>query len=384
MGVSSEALALLPKSDLDAEDSRRPNNPQDLLLQKWKVPLIVLYYGLCSSTLIVINKVAVHTVEAPVFILLLQLLFSAFTVKGFTISGVLDAEGLQWSLMKPFALIIVAFLGTLFANIKVLMYSNVETFITARSSTPLVLSVCDFLFLGRELPGRRSVCSLLLLVASCAGYTMFDQGFKIEAYTWLLVWYIFFTFEATYVKHVCDTVQMSNWGRVYYTNILAGMALLAAFPFCTTEHDVLRVTDFSWNKIIVLGLSCAVGVGMSHAGYLLRSNVSATSSVVVGVVCKIGSVLLNLMIWDQHASGVQLVFLSLGLLGGSLFQQAPLRQQPAAVVQFAGTAKSHQKVSFSSAIVVEVAAGPCSRGSSADGHSNECLNVTRKAATAQC
>jgi GDP-mannose transporter len=94
MGISSESSTLLPQSDL--HDSQLPNNKQqDLLLQSWKIPLILVYYGLCSSTLIVINKVAVHTVEAPVFILLLQLLFSAFTVKGCTIVGVLDAEGLQ-------------------------------------------------------------------------------------------------------------------------------------------------------------------------------------------------------------------------------------------------------------------------------------------------
>jgi GDP-mannose transporter len=78
--------------------------------------------------------------------------------------------------------------GTLFANIKVLVYSNVETFITFRSSTPLVLSVFDYIFLGRELPGGRSVFSILLLVASCGGYTYFDKGFKLEAYTWLCVW----------------------------------------------------------------------------------------------------------------------------------------------------------------------------------------------------
>jgi hypothetical protein len=40
------------------------------------------------------------------------------------------------------------------ANIKVLVYSNVETFITFRSSTPLVLCIFDYLFLGRELPGE--------------------------------------------------------------------------------------------------------------------------------------------------------------------------------------------------------------------------------------
>jgi GDP-mannose transporter len=74
------------------------------------------------------------------------------------------------------------------ANIKVLVYSNVETFITFRSSTPLVLSVFDYLFLGRKLPGGRSIFSILLLILSCSGYTYYDQGFKLEAYTWLCVW----------------------------------------------------------------------------------------------------------------------------------------------------------------------------------------------------
>lgn len=32
-----------------------------------------------------------------------------------------------------------------------------------------------------------------------------------QAYTWLGVWYVFFTFEACYVKYVCDNVKMSNW-----------------------------------------------------------------------------------------------------------------------------------------------------------------------------
>lgn len=57
----------------------------------------------------------------------------------------------------------------------------------------------------------------------------------------------------------------------------------------------------------------------------MRSNVSATAGVVTGVVCKILSVLINLMLWDQHATPVQLLFLAVGLGGGCLFRQAPLR-----------------------------------------------------------
>lgn len=258
---------------------------------------------------------------------MLQLLFAASTVKTSACLGFVEAEKLQWSLVRPFLLIIVGFLGTLYANIQVLSYSNVETFITFRSSTPLVLSIFDYLFLGRELPGGRSIFSLVLLVTSCAGYTMFDEGFKLQAYTWLVIWYIFFTFEACYVKHMCDTVKMSNWGRVYYTNILAGVILALVFPFCDGEHKALSAAGFSVPQIVTLVLSCAVGVGMSHAGYLMRSNVSATAGVVVGVVCKIGSVLINLVIWDQHANTMQLCFLGMGLAGGSLFRQAPLRAQ---------------------------------------------------------
>jgi hypothetical protein len=49
-----------------------------------------------------------------------------------------------------------------------------------RSSTPLVLSFFDWLFLGRELPGGRSVISIFLLIVSCGGYTWHDAGFKLE------------------------------------------------------------------------------------------------------------------------------------------------------------------------------------------------------------
>jgi GDP-mannose transporter len=82
----------------------------------------------------------------------------------------------------------------------------------------------------------------------------------------LLRRYCFFLFEACYVKHVCDTVHMSNWGRVYYTNLLSGLALLAVFPLCKTEHKLLQETHFSHAQLFLLCLSCVVGVCMSHAG----------------------------------------------------------------------------------------------------------------------
>jgi GDP-mannose transporter len=60
-----------------------------------------------------------------------------------------------------------------------------------------------------------------------------------------------------------------------------------------------------------LVLSCVVGVCMSHASYLLRDNVSATLFTVVGILCKIVTVIINFMIWDKHATLEGVAFLML-------------------------------------------------------------------------
>jgi hypothetical protein len=93
-----------------ASSASRPAWPPPHL----RVPLIILYYGTCSSLLIVINKVAVHSLRTPVFILIMQLAFAASTVSAGTAVRVITAEKLQWRLVRPFLLIVAGFLGTLF------------------------------------------------------------------------------------------------------------------------------------------------------------------------------------------------------------------------------------------------------------------------------
>ena len=77
----------------------------------------------------------------------------------------------------------------------------------------------------------------------------------------------------------------------------------------------------------VLGLSCAIGVCMSYSAFLLRANVSATMFTVVGIMCKIGTVVINQVIWDKHASANGLAALLVCLLAGTFYKQAPLRSE---------------------------------------------------------
>ena len=66
---------------------------------------------------------------------------------------------------------------------------------------------------------------------------------------------------------------------------------------------------------------------MSYSAFLLRNLVSATSFTVVGIMCKIATVVINCLIWENHASAEGLFALSICLGAGTMYQQSPLREQ---------------------------------------------------------
>ena len=75
----------------------------------------------------------------------------------------------------------------------------------------------------------------------------------------------------------------------------------------------------------MLVLSCIVGAGISYTGWWCRSLTTATTYTTLGVLCKLGTVLLNLVLWDSHASAPGLAALSVCLFAGSLYTEAPPR-----------------------------------------------------------
>ena len=120
----------------------------------------IVGYGACSSLMLVVNKVAVHLLPAPSFVLLAQFFCSWFAVKACGVCGCITVDALEWHKLRAFLPISLAFLAAVFANIKTLQFANVETFIVFRASTPLTIAICEWLCLGRELPSRQSLACL--------------------------------------------------------------------------------------------------------------------------------------------------------------------------------------------------------------------------------
>ena len=168
-------------------------------------------YMIISSLLLVLNKLAVHSLKAPSFLLFAQLFASWVSVKAAAACGIIECDELSVKKVKDFGLVALIFLGAIFSNIKTLQYCNVETFIVFRCGSPLIICVADWFFLGRELPSKRSVLSLIIILMGAVMYVLTDGNFNVTGYAWVLSWLVIFVGEQIYVKHIgaCPAVSVS-------------------------------------------------------------------------------------------------------------------------------------------------------------------------------
>uniref|UniRef100_A0A6U0XPX6 EamA domain-containing protein n=1 Tax=Rhizochromulina marina TaxID=1034831 RepID=A0A6U0XPX6_9STRA len=285
----------------------------------------VVAYAFCSASLLVINKVAVNAIPSPSFVLTCQLIASVVAVLGLKEMNILsDVESLKFEKVRLFIGISLLFCLCLWTNVKALEYANVETVIVFRACSPIAVAFCDYLFLGQALPSMRSWLSLIVIVLGAILYVLTDDGFVVKAYVWVCLYFVGITVEMVYVKYVVEAVDMSTWSRVYYNNVLSIIpTLMLGASF--NEFAPLTTVEWTYNSIIALALSCAVGVGISYAGFNLRKLVTATTFTVIGVLCKICSVLLNLVIWDKHANSTGIFALVICILAGTFYQQSSKR-----------------------------------------------------------
>ncbi|CAE7236077.1 GONST3 [Symbiodinium natans] len=266
-----------------------------------QVAFAVGLYAACSSTLLLINKVAMSFVPDASFILFCQFVSSSLTVRFLKCASPdTDIELIRWEKARPFFLACLVFFLCLLANTQALKSVNVETVIVARSCSPIAVSVLEHFTLGRALPNTPGLLSLLAIAGGAVMYVVTDQGFQIEGYTWLLLYFVFIVVEMVFVKFVVDTIPMSTWTRVYYNNTLSIPMVLVSSVL--TGFGAFAQVEWGVAHVVMVALSCVVGVAISYAGFNLRKAVSATSFTVIGVLCKLLTVLLNDTVWNNHSN----------------------------------------------------------------------------------
>lgn len=295
---------------------------------------IVLIYAALSSSMLLLNKFAVTYFPYSSTLTLVQCLFSVGAIVAAGFGGLLKYDPLTYRKVKLFVVYAGLFALSLFLNNRALIKSNVETVIVFRSATPLVVSMMEWLFLGRALPNYRSMGALVVLIIGVLGYVLTDAQFIVEGVSALVcVFCYMLTMCAimTYGKHLMDAANFESpiWGSVYYCNTVSIPFVLACGyldgEFSRIPSPLVALSTLEYFGILMLILSSIVGLWIGFMTWTVRAVLSAASFTLIGVVCKIATVIANVLAWGKHANTSGILFLLLGLAAASMYEQAPLR-----------------------------------------------------------
>lgn len=304
-----------------------------------EVALSVLAYSACSGSLVLINKLILHNLPYPSLVVTFQLVATLIFIYGAKFSQLLKVDALVWEHVVPYLYYIVAFTLGVYCNMKSLTLSNVETVVVFRALTPVLVAFLDAIFLGREYPSTRSWTGLSLIVMGAYGYASLDEQFHSQgwhAYVWPTAYLFMIAFEMAYAKSLLKSVKLETLsGPVFYTNLL-GLPPMLAFAAMGKKNEYERFYEevlieqthpFTFGVWVLVIMGCVAGTAIGYAAWWCRDKVSATSFTLVGVINKCLTIMVNFCIWDQHAKPAGVACLLLCLVGGTLYQQAPMRSE---------------------------------------------------------
>jgi len=167
------------------------------------------------------------------------------------------------------------------------------------------------------------------IVSGAVGFLLVETPATSSGHIWvyMTLWYVSFTFDQIFIKYTVDSFpRWSNWTRMLYLNGWAFVVLLVyGLGFNLPSLMILPKDVEELRTGAALLASCSIGSGMSYYSLACRRELSATSLTILGVVCKILSVIVNVTMWEKHASAKGIVCLLACLTAASVYEQAPLK-----------------------------------------------------------
>ena len=295
------------------------------------ITLAVLAYSTCSGSLLLVNKVLMTLIPAAPLVTAIQCLFCIVAIGGCAVVfgqprlGVFPPPS---PILRAYALYSGLFVIGIYTNMKALAATNVDTVIVFRSAVPLVVAFGEWAWMGREAPSKRSLAALLAVVAGSAAFVMEDAEFRVtglRAYAWSGAYMLCIASEMLFGKHMTSNHEVTLATSVLLTNAFALLPFLAIGASTGELSRGLDAAYFTPTAIAVLVASCLLSAGIGFSSWWARSLLSATTFTVIGTVNKILTVLLNVALWNKHASALGTFFLLVCIAGGSAYQQAPMR-----------------------------------------------------------
>ena len=209
----------------------------------------------------------------PSVVSFLQIVFSTVQILLMKYIFGVKVDELEYDKIRAYAVYIIAFVFSIYANMKALALSNVETVIVFRACVPVAVTVIEFLFMDRTLPSIRSSISLAIVSIGAVVYCLLDSEFALNgfiAYSWALIYFFLIAFEMTYGKLLISSIKMDTvWGPVLYCNLLASVPMFL-LGYLAGDYNKIgeKLAVIPFNGIVVLVFSCLVGTFIGYVSMI--------------------------------------------------------------------------------------------------------------------
>lgn len=306
------------------------------------IQIDVLVYGIAyaafSSTLLVANKWALTFRNTPNALVVYQsfatwiFMLAVIACERFRISPL-------WGTGTPFKTrnVLLWFIFatvlqslTIGANLNALYHLGVDRVILLRVCAMIPIAFGDWLFNNRALPSAASwVCFATLGMAASFVFGTDHSGLTFTGFVWGILYLVLITTDQVALKRFTQAVPMQNVDRTHWMNAFGA---LASFTLAQIYSEpVFTVSDLSGQYLphvgyVAIGISCFLAAGISFSAWGLRDRSSALTFSLIGLICKIGSMVLNFLMLD-HLSVVSLIIISLGIASTWFYEQAPELKQ---------------------------------------------------------
>ncbi|EKX50772.1 hypothetical protein GUITHDRAFT_103362 [Guillardia theta CCMP2712] len=284
---------------------------------------IIALYSICSSCMLVVNRICLSYIPAASYIACFQMAFTVLVILIGASMGLCEVQALSSDGRSYMAAYSVGFALSIYFTLRALETTNMETLIVFRSCNPLILVLCDYYFLNRDCPSVRAIFALMIIAGSASMYIVHDKQLKMDG--WISYLYVGLNsltliFVMTIGKTVTDKCTLTTTGQVFYSNMFSVLPMLC-LGWLTEEQVESKMIHTK--SMVFLLISSIVGSSISYFGWRCRELVSATTYTVVGIMNKVFTEGLNCLFLNSTASQEGIFWLFVCILGGLFYEQAP-------------------------------------------------------------
>ena len=289
--------------------------------------IVFVTYFIVSSTMLLFNKACMIVLPAPCTVTLLQVTVTTCLIATAWCCSLVDIQTVNRAILTQYVVYSILFVLGINFTMRSLAITNVETVLLFRSCSPILVACIDTLFLHRDIPSQRSFLAMLSIVLGATWFAASElqtqeprinqEGIYLNTLNLVLTVTLM-----TWGKHITDSSNLNLTTSVFICN-LTSIAPILALAVLEKEHLIIR--EHRWLSVYtvsILTTSCLMGTALSYLGWKMRSMMSAASFTVVGVINKMLTIIVNIMIWKDHAMWWSTIGLLVSLVGGSFYQQS--------------------------------------------------------------